>query len=443
MSKITRRSFVGTSIEGATALAAGASVLSVAQPAAARRANDKVVLGLIGAGGRGRIVIKNMAKLENVEVKYVCDVEDARGGPAVAELEKMQGSAPKFVKEMQEVFDDKDVDAVVVATPDHWHVLPSIHACQAQKDVYLEKPLTLTIREGRVLVEAVRKHGRVLQSGSQRRSMKNHRIGCELVRNGRAGKIHTVIANNYPSPWECGLPGQPVPEGLDWDVWCGPTEPVPYNKDIYIQRSNPGWISLRPWSGGELTGNGAHGLDQIQWALDMDHTGPVEVWAEGGKLEAPVYTAPESGARGDRLCSVGREITYRYANGVIVKTGDASACGATFIGEKGKIVIGCDTYSSDPPEIAQEPIGESEIHLPVSDNHMQNWFDSIRSREKPIAHVEIGHRSAILCHLGNVARWLGRKLSWDPETETFPGDDEANRYLDRPRRKPYELPDPV
>src|SRR3990170_4166116 len=130
MSKITRRSFVGTSIEGATALAAGASVLSVAQPAAARRANDKVVLGLIGAGGRGRIVIKNMAKLENVEVKYVCDVEDARGGPAVAELEKMQGSAPKFVKEMQEVFDDKDVDAVVVATPEHWHALATVRACQ-------------------------------------------------------------------------------------------------------------------------------------------------------------------------------------------------------------------------------------------------------------------------------------------------------------------------
>jgi len=144
-----------------------------------------------------------------------------------------------------------------------------------------------------------------------------------------------------------------------------------------------------------------------------------------------------------RLCSVGREITYRYANGLIVKTGAASACGATFIGEEGKIVIGCDTYSSDPAEIAQEPIGELEIRLPVSDHHIGNWFDSIRSREKPIADVEIGHRSAILCHLGNIARWLGRKLRWDPETETFPGDDEANSYLDRPRRKPYELPDPV
>ena len=435
-SQLSRRRFLRRTAALAAAAAAAPCFIPSGVLASPERpgANDRIGVAYIGVGRRGNQL---MGLPPEGQIVAAADVDISRA-QAVAARRNCRA-----YQDYRKMLESGDVDAVVVATPDHWHVLPSIHACQAQKDVYLEKPLTLTIREGRVLVEAVRKHGRVLQSGSQRRSMKNHRIGCELVRNGRAGKIHTVIANNYPSPWECGLPGQPVPEGLDWDVWCGPTEPVPYNKDIYIQRSNPGWISLRPWSGGELTGNGAHGLDQIQWALDMDHTGPVEVWAEGGKLEAPVYTAPESGARGDRLCSVGREITYRYANGVIVKTGDASACGATFIGEKGKIVIGCDTYSSDPPEIAQEPISESEIHLPVSDNHMQNWFDSIRSREKPIADVEIGHRSAILCHLGNIARWLGRKLSWDPETETFPGDDEANRYLDRPRRKPYELPDPV
>ena len=397
-------------------------------------ANDRIGVGSIGVGRRGSQL---MGLPPEGQIVAAADVDLGRAEAVAARR------SCRAYQDYRKMLECDDVHAVVVATPDHWHVLPSIHACQAQKDVYLEKPLTWTIREGRVLVEAVRKHKRVLQTGSQRRSMKNHRIGCELVRNGRAGKIHTIIANNYPSPWECDLPGQPVPKGLDWDAWCGPTEPVPYNKDIYIQRSNPGWISLRPWSGGEMTGNGPHGLDQIQWALDMDHTGPVEVWAEGGKLEAPVYTAPESRARGNKLCSEGRSVTFRYANGVIVKTGEGSACGAIFIGDEGKIVIGCDTYSSDPPEIAKEPIGESEIHLPVSDNHMQNWFDSIKSRRKPIADVEIGHRSAIICHLGNIARWLGRKLRWDPETETFPGDDEANSYLDRPRRKPYQLPDPV
>ena len=144
------------------------------------------------------------------------------------------------------VLDAHDIDAVFVATPDHWHVLQSINACQAGKDVYVEKPLSLTIREGRVLVDAARRYSRVVQTGTQRRSMKGHRYGCELVRSGVAGKIHTAVILNYPSPWECRFPGQPIPNGLDWDAWCGMTEPVPFHQDIFVQRSNPGWISLRP-----------------------------------------------------------------------------------------------------------------------------------------------------------------------------------------------------
>ena len=397
-------------------------------------ANDRIGVGYIGVGRRGNQL---MGLPADGQIVAVADVDFGR---AEAVASRRNCRAYQYYRDL---LDNDDVDAVVIATPDHWHVLPAIHACQAGKDAYVEKPLTLTIREGRLLVEAVRKHGRVLQTGTQRRSMKNHRSGCELVRNARVGKIHTVITANSPSPWECDLPAQPVPAGLDWDAWCGMTEPVPYNKDIYIQRSNPGWISLRPWSGGEMTGNGVHGLDQIHWACDLDHTGPVEISAEGGRLDAPVYTDPESRDRGNRQCSAGREVTFRYANGLVVKTGNASVCGGTFIGEEGQIEIGCNTYKSDPPEIALEPIGESEIRLPVSDDHLQNWFDCIKSRERPISDVEIGHRSAIVCHLGNIARWLDRKLRWDPETETFPGDDEANGYLDRPRRKGYELPDPA
>ena len=434
--RLSRRDFLKRSSALAAAGVAAPYIIPSDVLAAPQRpgANDRIGVGYVGVGRRGGQLM-GLPPEGRIVAASDLDIHRARAIAARRDCRAYQ--------DYRKMLESKDVDAVVVATPDHWHTLPSIHACQAGKDVYLEKPLTLCIREGRLLVEAVRKYKRVLQTGSQRRSMKNHRTGCELVRNGRAGKIHTVIANNYPSPWEATLPGQPVPEGLDWDAWCGMTEPVPYNKDLYIQRSSPGWISLRPYSGGEMTGNGTHGFDQIQWALDMDHTGPVEVWAEGGKLEPLTYTASESRARGNAHCSVGREVTFRYANGVIVKTGNASACGGTFIGEGGKIVIGCNTCSSDPAEIAQEPIGESEIRLPVSNNHMQNWFDSIKSREKPIADVEIGHRSAIICHLGNIARWLGRKLRWDPEREIFPGDDEANTYLDRPRRKPYQLPDPV
>jgi predicted dehydrogenase len=333
---------------------------------------------------------------------------------------------------------------VFVATPDHWHALPAIHACQAGKDVYLEKPLSLTIREGRILVDTVRRYGRVLQTGSQRRSMSGHRKGCELVRNGLAGKIHTVIILNYPSPWESDLAGQPVPTGLDWDAWCGMTEPVPYHDDIYIQRSNPGGISLRPYSGGEMTGTGAHGFDQIQWALEMDHTGPVEIWTEGGQLEPVTYAQPESRARGDKLCSQGRRVRMRYANGVTVRLEDnGPAAGGEFIGDQGKIRIGNNTVDSNPEDLAKTDPESLKVRLPQIDNHIQNWFDCIKSREKPIADVEIGHRSAILCHLGNIARWVGRPLRWDPEREIFPGDDEANAHLDRSRRKPYELPVPA
>jgi len=328
-----------------------------------------------------------------------------------------------------------------VATPDHWHVLPSIHACQAGVDVYLEKPLSLTIREGRILVDAVRKYGRVLQTGSQRRCMSGHRRGCELVRNGVAGKIHTVIIMNYPSPWECQLPGQSVPEPLDWDAWCGMTDPVAYHGDIFIQRSNPGWISLRPYSGGEMTGTGAHGFDQIQWALDLDHTGPVEIWSEAGKLLPVVYSRSENRDRGDAQCSRGHRVRFRYANGVTIRLEDnGPAAGGEFIGDRGKIRIGNNVISSNPVDLVHVPADDLDVRLPEINNHIQNWFDCIKTREKPIADVEIGHRSAILCHLGNIARWVGRRLAWDPASETFPGDEQANQYLDRPRRKPYQLP---
>jgi predicted dehydrogenase len=395
-------------------------------------ANDRIGLGYIGAGRRAN-------QLMNLppEGRIVAAADfDKRRAAQVAAQRNCQA-----YQDYRQLLEAKDIDAVFVATPDHWHVLPSIHACQAGKDVYLEKPLSLTIREGRILVDTVRRYGRVLQTGSQRRSMAGHRKGCELVRNGVAGKIHTVIIMNYPSPWECQLPGQSVPDQLDWDAWCGMTEPVAYHPDIFIQRSNPGWISLRPYSGGEMTGTGAHGFDQIQWALDLDHTGPVEVWGEGGKLEPVVYTRSEDRKRGDAQCSRGHRVRFRYANGVTIRLEDnGPAAGGEFIGDLGKIRIGNNVVSSNPVDLVDVPADDLDFRLPEVNNHIQNWFDCIKSREKPIADVEIGHRSAILCHLGNIVRWVGRRLRWDPESETFPGDDEANQYLDRPRRKLYELP---
>lgn len=395
-------------------------------------ANDRIGVGYIGVGRRGQQLMKLPKEGQMVAVADV-------NRPRAEEVAKKLQCRP--YQEYRKLLECKDVDAVFVATPDHWHVLSSIHACQAGKDVYCEKPLSLSIREGRRLVEAVRKYGRVLQTGSQRRSMKGHRLGCELVRNGLAGKIHTVLIQNYPSPWECRFSGQPVPDGLDWDTWCGPTEPVPYHSDIYVSRSNPGWISFRPYSGGEMTGTGAHGFDQIQWALDLDHTTPVEVWSEGGKLETLTYDAPENQGRGNQWTSRGHRVRFRYANGIEVHLEEGEpAAGAVFIGDQGKIRIGNNTVDSNPVEIAKQPPQDMKIRVPVSDNHIQNWFDCIKSRARPIADVEIGHRSAVMCHLGNIARWVGRRLQWDPDRELFINDEEANRHLDRPMRKPFQLP---
>jgi predicted dehydrogenase len=435
--QVSRRRFLGNTARWAASPLLLPALLPAGVLARADRpgANDRIGVGYIGAGRRANQLMNLPPEGRMVAA---ADVDRSR-----AEAVAAQRQCDAY-QDYRRLLDRKDIDAVFITTPDHWHALPGIQACQAGKDVYLEKPLSLTIREGRQLVNAARKYDRVFQTGSQRRSMSGHRRGCELVRNGLAGKIHTVVILNYPSPWQCRFPGQPVPAGLDWDAWCGMTQPVPYHADIFVQRSNPGWLSLQPYSGGEMTGTGSHGFDQIQWALDLDHTGPVEIWAEGDPLEPVVYEAPESRARGDRLSSAGRRVRMRYANGIVIRLEDnGPAAGGEFIGDLGKIRIGNNTVDSNPVELSQVPEDHLKFRLPPIDNHIQNWFDCIQSRERPIADVEIGHRSAIVCHLGNIVRWVGRRLRWDPQREEFPDDDQANAYLDRPRRKPYELPDPV
>jgi predicted dehydrogenase len=397
-------------------------------------ANDKIGVAGIGVGRQGGGKVHDAGKREDVQIVAVADVLSSRAGQMAERF------GAKAYQDYREMLERKDIDAIVTATTDHWRAIVTIHACQAGKDVYAEKPMSLTIREGRMMVQAVRKYNRVFQTGSQQRSHPVNRYGCELIRNGRIGKIRMVIGHNYPSPWECALPAQTVPADLDWDMWCGPTEVVPYNKDLFAPRANPGWISFRPYSGGEMTGWGPHGLDQVQWALGMDDTGPVEVWTEGEPFNPPTYTAPESRARGEKMCS-SPMVHFRYANGITLKLDNGNPGGAIFIGESGKIEIFRSRVTSNPPEIVKEPIRDDEIHLYKSDDHMRNWLDCIKSRELPICDVEIGHRSTTVCHLGNIARWAGRRLKWDPQKEQFDGDDAANELLDRPRRKPYQLPE--
>ncbi len=434
-SAFSRRSF----LQRGAALVAGAAlpqILPSGVLAAAGRpgANDRIGLGFIGIGRQAEGLLQQVVRLVQARYVAVADVN----------LNRARASAKKHdavpFQDYRRLLERKDVDAVITATPEHWRLLICVEACQAGKDVYAEKPLSLTIREGRLIVQAARKYNRVFQVGSQQRSTWQNYAGCHLIRSGALGKITKVIAHNYPSPWEGQLPAQPVPDGLDWDMWCGPTPLVPYNQDLYLPRANPGWLSFRPYAGGEMTGWGAHGYDQVQWALGMDESGPVEIWTEGPRFDPPTYTKSESKERGDKICSEPK-VYFRYANGVVMEPGGASMGGAIFHGENGKVTIHRGVCESDPEEIAIDALRKRPPDF--NDNHMKNWLDCIKTRAKPVADVEIGHRSATVCHLGNIARWTGRKLRWDPVKEEFVGDQEANQFLDRERRKPWVAPEKI
>ncbi len=425
-------------------------------------ANDQIGVGIIGCGRRnGQLAIGKGGQGErprNARIVAVADFNKRR-----ADMWARHYKAKAF-QDYRELLDRKEVDVVVYATPEHWHYLPCIHACQAGKDIYGEQPLSHTIREGRVMVQAVRKYKRVFQTGEQQRSNAKTRKAVELILNGRIGKIQQVIGYNYPSPYECNFPAQPVPEYLDWDRWCGPNEVVPYHTDLYLSRIpyepepefpvapaegcavGPGWMSFRPYSGGELPNWGCHGLSMVHWALGMDESGPVEIWVDPAeKMETVVYDTPETRDRGDALSSKS-VINYKYANGVVLTLSSLNprvGGGATFIGDKGRITIIRGGYECDPQGLDEDPLPADAVRVYESDNHMQNFYDCVVSRRDPIMNVENGHRVATLCHLGNIARWLGRPLKWDPEKEIFPGDDEANAFIDVPKRKGFELPEEV
>jgi predicted dehydrogenase len=348
-------------------------------------------------------------------------------------LERAENAAAKRQKswdvyqDYRKILDRKDIDAVIMATTDHGRVLPSIHACQAGKDVYAEKPLTVYIAEGRTLVKAARKYKRVFQVGSQQRSMEMNQMACRLVREGGLGKLKLVEACNYPSSSPIPqLPDDPMPEKLNWDVWLSQAPMRAYNKKLHLS-----WMQWRDYSGGEMTNWGAHGLDQVQMALGTDHTGPTELW--------PLEGGPEGA------------IAFRYANGVEVHLvlepkGDMMG-GARFTGEKGSIDIWRNNFKIDAPGVKLDLPPQEEIDkwhdkraLWQAQYHMGFWLECIPTRKTPNADVEIGHRSISLAHLSNITKQLNRKLHWDPKKEVFVGDKEANLLADRPRRKGYELP---
>ena len=431
----SRREFLRTS---AVALAAGvASPTLIPRSALADGvrpgANERIAVAGIGVGRRGADIYNQAAHNPKVQPICVADVWLPRA-EAVA---KKHGCDAAY-QDYRRVLDRKDVDAVMTATPEHWRGLICINACLAGKHVYGEKPITLTISEGQLMEKAARKNNVVFQTGSQQRSQRENYLGCKFIREGGLGEIKEVIAANYESPWLCNLPEQPIPDGLDWETWCGPTPVVPYNIDLFTPRANPGWLSFRPYSGGEMTGWGTHGFDQIQCALGTEMTGPTDIFVEEGaeKLVPPVYDKAEPATRGNEICSKPR-LAYRYANGIVVTLGNANRGGGIFVGEKGKMEIFRGALKSNPPEIAEEILKDER----KNGDHIDNWLTCIMTGERPISDIAIGRRSAAICHLLNIARYLGRSLKWDPEKEVFIDDEEANSHLSREPRKGYELPE--
>jgi predicted dehydrogenase len=427
----TRRRFLQTSAAAASALAAPYFV-----PNRAFGANERVNLGFIGVKNRGmqnmggfKVLGSDAGKLGCVTAG-LCDVDSAVLGSA-ANRAAQSGAKPVVAGDYRRLLDRKDIDAIVVSTPDHWHALMTVDACRAGKDVYCEKPLTLFVTEGRRMVEVARETGRVVQTGSQQRSDDRFRQACELVRNGKLGKIKTVLVGipkpNYP-PAAKAVPDSDPPPELNYDLWLGPAPLRPYN----VNRVHYNFRFFWDYSGGQMTNFGAHHLDIAQWGLGLDDSGPVAIDGTG-------TFPPEK-----HLCEVTStcRVTYTCADGVQIILGQQqkeTPDAVTFIGEKGKIHVTRGKIEADPPELLKTELTSSDLRLPVSKDHYANFLECVKTRERPICDVEIGHRTATVCHLGNMAIRLGRKLQWDPAKEQIVGDDEAAAMLTRPYREPWKL----
>lgn len=419
---LTRRSFLRRSAAAAAAVAAGPTIIPARALGREGRVapSERIVIGGIGMGGQGSHDLMQLLWDRNVQAVAVCDVDRRRRDEAVGNVNRHYRQRDGVevdcagYTDYRELLARGDLNAVVIGTPDHWHAIQAIDACRAGCDVYCEKPLSLTIGEARAMVEAVRRHGRVLQTGSQQRSGYDgrFRIACEYVRSGRIGELREIYIGVGGPSRLCDLPAQPTPEHLDWDLWLGPAPWRPYHEGLHPYQ----WRSYRDYSGGGMTDWGAHHFDIAQWGMDTDHTGPVEIIPPGDGVE---------------------RLTFVYESGVRMYHGNSP--GVTFVGSEGKIDVARHMLTSEPASILQRPLGPGDVHLYRSPGHGADWLEAIRTRRRPICDVEIGARSVTICHLGNIAYWLGRPLRWNPDTWQIEGDAEAARWIDRPKRSPWRL----
>ncbi|MCD6303992.1 MAG: Gfo/Idh/MocA family oxidoreductase [Planctomycetes bacterium] len=386
-------------------------------------ASERIALGIIGCGRRCRSLLPDLSRDGRVQLVALCDV-DAHALKQVASYTRRRRGDSKLVKDYREVLADRRVDAVVIATPDHWHAVIAVEAARAGKDIYCESPLSLTVREARAMAIHARRYGCVFQVGTQYRSYWQYREACRLVRDGRLGKIRTVYALAGQPSRPCFLPAGKQPGYLDWDMWLGPApwaDYHPYRCSSHTGSSS-GWRAWRDYSGGTMTYIGGHLLDAIHWALDMDGGGPVEV-------------IPPDGA-------ASRPLTWRYPGGVTVVNARGDKKGnIQFNGSEGVLVIGLGKrgYQSWPEDIAASAEKSPKQHYWGTNDHIGNFLDCVRTRKRCVSDVEIACRSITACHLANIASWLGRAIRWDPQKEEIIGDAQASRWLDRPKRPPWRL----
>ncbi len=423
---LNRRDFVG---KAASALAGiviiPRHVLGGTRPDGSKyiAPSDIISLGFIGTGKQGRGLTTSFLSTNEARIVAIAEVYKAK---AQLTLDRIKTHYEKNTQlgtyseipvynDFRELLARKDVDAVVIASPDHWHAAMAVRAAEAGKDIYCEKPLALTVREGRAMVNAARKYNRVFQTGSMQRSWPEFRQAAELIRNGYIGEVKSIKVNVGPPPKPYDLPAEPIPEGLDWNAWLGPNMPVAFNSELAPPTSKdvfPNWRNYREFGGGMVTDWGAHMFDIVQWALDMDNSGPVEVIAPDGK-DHPF-------------------LTYRSENGITMTHEKWEWNNAIlFTGTEGQLRIQRRKIETTPASLATKVIGETEKHVYKSENHYKDFLDAMRKRSKPICDVEIGHRTASVCNIGNIAYQLNRSLKWNPKKESFKDDKEANALLGR------------
>ena len=422
---LSRRSFVQSS------LAAGfASPLLLSRGFAQDAPSNRLNLAFIGVGTMGRGHVGRFLNFADVQVVAISDVVKERAESAKETVEKKYAEATKsgtykgcnVYNDFREILARKDIDAVVIATPDHWHATNCVLAAQAKKDIYCEKPLTHTIAQGKKIIDAVRGNKVVFQTGSQQRIEfgGKFRQAVEYIRNGRIGKLKTIRVGVGGPPVKCDLAEQEVPAGTDWNLWLGPAADRPYNEVLCpkgVHKHFPAWRNYKEFAGGGLADMGAHHFDIAQWAMNMDGSGPVEI------------VPPEDKG--------GSGLKFVYASGIEMFHGGPSGC--TFEGTDGTIYVDRNKIESTPAKILEEPLTDKDEKFSFSDSHARNWLSCIKSRKDPVCPAEVGASSAAICHLGAIGYELRRTLKWDPEMKKFPGDDDANKLLDYNMREPWKI----